>query len=126
MSKFIRKTFGGLNAGYYFRHLFFGAILSCLLIYNAYQFYLRDNDLSQFITSIVLSVILALLYPFSRFVYQSIVNFIFGDEVFLVNGIIYLFVKIVMIALCWAFSFIIAPFGLLYLYYYHTKNGTFD
>ena len=36
----------------------------------------------------------ALIYPYSRFVYESIVDFIFGNNVFFVNALFLLATKI--------------------------------
>lgn len=69
-----------------------------------------------------LAIVCALLYPYSRFVYESIVGFVMGENVFFINAIFMLIVKYFTMALCWAFSIFIAPIGLAYLYFYHTKN----
>ena len=97
---FIKKTFGGLSSPYYLRQLFFGAIFTALLI--------------------------VLMYKYSRFVYESVADFIFGDNVFFVNALFLLVAKFITMLLCYGFAFVIAPLGLLYLYFYHTKNKTFD
>ena len=68
----------------------------------------------------------ALIYPYSRFVYESIVDFIFGNNVFFVNALFLLATKIITMLICFGFAIFIAPIGLIYLYYYHSKNKTFD
>lgn len=69
------------------------------------------------------TVINTLLYPYSRFVYESIVSFIMGENVFIVNAIFMLASKFVTMAMCWAFSIFVAPIGLAYLYYHHSKTA---
>lgn len=63
-----------------------------------------------------------LLYPYSRFVYESIAGFIMGKNVFFVNAIVMMMAKIFTMVMCWAAAIIIAPIGLLYLYIHHSKN----
>jgi hypothetical protein len=67
----------------------------------------------------------AFLYPYARFVYEKIAGFILGDNEFFVNSIIYLSLKFFFMLLCWVCAWCIAPFGLLYLYFYHTKHRTY-
>ncbi len=74
------------------------------------------------IAAIAFVVINTLLYPYSRFVYESIMDFIMGDNVFFLNAILILVVKFISMALCWGFAVFIAPVGLAYLYYYHSKE----
>ncbi len=73
---------------------------------------------------IIFGVVSTLLYPYSRFVYEEIMNFIFGGNIFFVNAIFSLTVKFITMYLCWGFAVFIAPIGLCYLYFYHTKNET--
>ncbi|MFC0324055.1 hypothetical protein ACFFHT_10905 [Gallibacterium melopsittaci] len=118
---FIGKTFGGLSKAYYFRNLFFGSLLYILLevtIFNANKGVIDH----KFILITLMLTGLLLLYPYSRFVYESIVGYIFGDNVFFVNILLMFSIKIMTIGLCFAFSWAIAPVGLIYLYFYHTKQ----
>lgn len=61
---------------YYLRHLFFGAIMAVFLIYMFYNL-----GRASILVALVF-VVNALIYPYSRFVYESIVDFIFGNNVF--------------------------------------------
>ncbi|EKT61714.1 hypothetical protein AB7281_21935 [Providencia rettgeri] len=121
MIGFLSKTFGGLNKSYYFRHLAFGIALSALLLVMRSQ-----SNQGIELGLISLAVINALLYPYARFVYESIIDFITGGNVFIFSGIMLLvmfMVKLFTMIMCWGFSIFIAPVGLLYLFYYHTKNS---
>ena len=114
MNKIIKKTFGGLSMSYYLRHLFFGAIMAVFFIYMFYNL-----GRASILVALVF-VVNALIYLYSRFVYESIVDFIFGNALFL------LAIKIITMLICFGFAMFIAPIGLIYLYYYHSKNKTFD
>lgn len=121
MIGFLSKTFGGLDKSYYFRHLAFGIALSALLIFIRSQ---SNQGIELGLISV--AVINALLYPYARFVYESIIDFITGGNVFIFSGIMLLvmfMVKLFTMIMCWGFSIFIAPIGLLYLFYYHTKNS---
>lgn len=116
MNTIVKKTFGGLTKNYYYRQLFFGLLISTpftvlpILKGSQYEF-------------VFLGLISALLYPYSRFLYETIVDFIVGDNRFSINSFVYIFFKLQTMALCLTFAIAIAPIGLVYLYYYHSKNA---
>lgn len=116
MHPIIQKTLGGLSPQYYFRQFFFGLLISVFLVFMSLN--------SPHPTPIGMWLFIAvstLLYPYSRFVYESIVDFIMGNNVFFVNAIAMLITKIFTMVMCWACSLFIAPVGFVYLYYYHSK-----
>lgn len=117
MQEIIKKTFGGLSAQYYIRQLFFGSLFAALVIYMA----INGGKPIQ-LSMIALLAVNTLLYPYSRFVYESVVRFIIGDNVFFVNAIFMIVIKIFTMLLCWGFAIFIAPIGLAYLYYHHSKT----
>jgi hypothetical protein len=107
---------GGLKGGYYFRHFFFGAIISMLFIHISLQ-----NPAGLNAGGIIFFIINAILYPYARFVYEQIVSFFVGNNVFFLNAIVMLVTKFITMVLCWIFAIFIAPFGLAYIYYHHSK-----
>ncbi|MFA5702314.1 MAG: hypothetical protein WC982_02250 [Advenella sp.] len=117
MNHLIAKTFGGLSLTYYFRHFIFGLIFPVLFLFMQSQ-----TTQPTSIGMIVFLVISTLLYPYSRFVYESIIDFIMGQNVFFINTIVMLITKLTTMLLCWVFAIFIAPAGLVYLYFYHSKQ----
>ncbi|EDQ6555061.1 hypothetical protein S675_003253 [Salmonella enterica subsp. enterica] len=113
---FIRKTLGGLDTAYYIRHFIFGAAIATLFF-----FMINASKAGIDAKFLIMLSICTILYPYSRFVYEQIVNFIMGDNVFFGNAIFMLAIKFTTMALCWGLSIFIAPIGLVYLYFYHTK-----
>ncbi|CDH01724.1 hypothetical protein [Xenorhabdus bovienii] len=113
----LRKTFGGLNGSYFFRHLFFGMAISVLSIWL-----ISKTPNASPIGMIIFSVINGLLYPYARFVYEQIMGFLMGENVFFINAIFMLVTKLITMILCWAFAIFIAPVGLAYLYFHHTRQ----
>lgn len=111
-----QKTLGGLKTSYYIRHFIFGALISTFFIYISTQ-----NPAGIKTSNAILFVINALLYPYARFVYEQIIGFIMGENVFFINALVMLMAKIITMCLCWMFSIFIAPIGLAYLYYYHSR-----
>ncbi|KIS45941.1 hypothetical protein [Kosakonia radicincitans] len=110
------KTLGGLNPSYYFRHLFFGALISALFISITI-----NNPHGIKIENIIFFIINAMLYPYARFVYEQIIGFIMGENIFFINTMVMLTAKVITMVLCWIFSIFIAPLGLVYLYFHHSK-----
>lgn len=118
MREILIKTFGGLERTYYLRQLFFGSVFLALVCFVG----LQGGDKVAY-TMIPFAIVSTLLYPYSRFVYESIVGYIMGNNVFFVNAGVMLFTKYLTMAMCWAMAIFIAPVGLLYLYWHHSKNA---
>lgn len=116
MRHFIAMTFGGLSPRYYLRQLLFGAGISGLLIFTVVQ---GGGQIR--IDQVVLLLANALLYPYSRFVYEELMGFLMGNNVFFVNALFMLVVKLFTMTLCWGFAIFIAPLGLAYLFLYHRR-----
>lgn len=112
------KTFGGLSKRYYFRQLFFALLIAALSLWGRFQTAGMTLENMGFLTWIAGSTF---LYPYSRFVYESVVNFIVGDNLFIVDAMLSFAAKIVTMAMCFFLAIFIAPIGLLYLYWHHSK-----
>jgi hypothetical protein len=117
MNPVIAKTFGGLSASYYIRQFIFGLPFPIFI-------YLMTSRGGQSVHAslFLMMVVNTLLYPYSRFVYESVVNFVMGENVFIVNALLMLAVKVGSMLFCWMGALFIAPVGLAYLYYHHSKG----
>jgi hypothetical protein len=118
MASFFWKTFGGLQPAYYFRHLFFGLMIPALMYLGS-----KDSAHPPSWEIYLYWFGSTVLYPYSRFVYESIVGFIVGDNVFYLNAWILLFWKLLTMFACWALAVGLAPLGLTYLYVCHSRRG---
>lgn len=118
MHPVLAKTFGGLSRAYYFRNLFFGMLMPLLILgmLNA-----GSRPLGAPVFMLLMFTINTLLYPYSRFVYERVVGFIIGDNIFVVNAVFMLIVKFMTMALCWSAAIFVAPIGLAYLYVHHSN-----
>lgn len=114
---FISKTFGGLNKEFYFRQIFFGLIIA------GFVFWFKTIVRPPTFGLVILLAVNTLLYPYARFVWESIVGFIFGQNVFFVPALILLFVKVVTMVICWQMALLIAPIGLAWLYWHHNRRS---
>jgi hypothetical protein len=110
------KTFGGLSPRYYFRQFAFG------LLVPAFVYLMQSKSAhAMSIGMVVMLLVNTLLYPYSRFVYERVVGFVMGENVFFVNAFLMLVTKAITMALCWTFAVFIAPLGLSYLYFHHSN-----
>lgn len=119
---FLSKTLGGLSKDYYIRQFLFGSIFFTFMAVIGYNNYSHTGNSSIFLTNIILGLICLFLYPYSRFVYESIIEYILGNNVFFVNALFMLIIKFITMMLCFVFAVFIAPIGLTYLYFYHSKQ----
>jgi hypothetical protein len=116
MHPIIQKTFVGLSMQYYFLQFLFGLAIAAIIIFTG----IKDGH-SISIERLIFTIVSTLLYPYSRFVFESIIDFFVGENVFFDNIGVRLFIKFMIIVMCWALAIFVAPIGLAYLYYHHSK-----
>ncbi|MGL4666485.1 MAG: hypothetical protein ACRCWR_00980 [Saezia sp.] len=116
MKNLFLKTFGGLSLSYYLRHFIFAAA-----IFGFYVFMLTRSGVIRY-DMLFIFAINTVLYPYSRFVYESVIGFLMGNVEFKIPIVIFAVAKIFSMVLCWALALFITPLGLIYLYLYHTKQ----
>jgi hypothetical protein len=112
----IQKTLGGLSMQYYFRQFFFGCAIAAFIFFMSTQ-----GERSMSANMLFFIVVSTLLYPYSRFVYESVIGFVMGENVFFVNAIFMILTKFITMAMCWVCAIFVAPIGFAYLYYHHCK-----
>lgn len=120
MRSFFAKTFGGLTTSYYIRQFLFGLLFTVMIISLAAN---GPGGIGAKPGLIALAIINTLLYPYSRFVYESVVGYIMGNNVFFVNALLMLIVKIFTMAMCWSFAILVAPVGLAYLFWRNSRSA---
>ena len=112
----VLDVFKGLTREYFFRQLFFGVVVGSLFIYMSLQGENPRYDL------VITSIISTLLYPYSRFTYETIMNFILGNNIFIHNALIFMLWKALTMILCWFLAIFIAPVGLIFIYFHQKKQ----
>lgn len=121
----LNRTIFGLSKEYYFRQFIF-AVLICVAIILIVISEVHHRSTNSIINTLFISGVLlicSLLYPYSRFLYESIVGFFLGENTFLVNSWIFLVVKLFTIVICLQFSVILAPICWIYLYFYYAHHA---
>ena len=119
MHSFVSKTFGGLTTRYYVRQLFFALLFAVAILALVAR---SPGGLMNKPGLVFIVIISTLLYPYSRFVYESVVGFVIGNNVFFVNALFMLTVKAFTMAMCWVFAVFVAPIGLAYLFWRNSRN----
>ncbi|EOT5828961.1 hypothetical protein ACND7Z_003784 [Escherichia coli] len=113
MHPLIQRTFGGLSRECYFRHFIFGLIFPAMIVLAG-----RGNIHFPLLITLIVNT---LLYPYSRFVYETLIGFLLGRNVFFVPAFLMVLVKLMTMAFCWGLAVFIAPVGLAYIYW-RTKD----
>lgn len=116
MKDILAKTFGGLTNQYLARQLFFGIAMAVAFIALT-----QRGPAGPGAGFIVMMLTCAVLYPYSRFVYESIFNFLIGDNFFMLPAVPMMMAKIFTMIVCFALAPLIAPIGLAYLYFRHGR-----
>lgn len=118
MHPLFARTFGGLSPAYYFRQFMFGLIFPALYVLASIKINM-PTPIGLTISMIVNS----LLYPYSRFVWESVIEFIVGNNIFIVKALPALLFKVLTMAVCFLLAIFIAPIGLIWLYFHHSKGS---
>ena len=82
MHPVLLKTFGGLSKQYYFRNFVFGLVLVAFFVFMLLK---GANGIP--VNFLIMLAVNALLYPYSRFVYESVVGFVIGNNVFISSAL---------------------------------------
>lgn len=123
-----RKTFGGITSQYYLRHFAFGLAFLLFILYVVFIYEptnpetIRQVAFHEQIGKVIMVVVCTVLYPYARFVWESVAGPIMGNNVFILPLPFMMLLKVMGMTICWAGAIFIAPIGLAWLYYHHTKQ----
>jgi hypothetical protein len=117
MHPFLAKTIGGLSASGYIRHFLFGMLFPAFALAIS-----STHSLPTPWNVYVIFAVNTLLYPYARHAYETIVDYILGSNIIVTNLGFALIVKIVTMLLCWGGAIVIAPVGLLCLYFQNSNE----
>lgn len=112
-----QKTFGGLTKAYYVRQFILAAVMAAALLWLPLG---TDNEIT--VGFALWLIVNTVLYPYSRFVYETVTDFILGNNVFILPTVVLLPWKLVTMLLCFAFAIFVAPVGLAGIYIYLTNQ----
>lgn len=120
MKAIFEKTFGGLNKAYYFRQLFFGALIPLFFVFMVSQ---SSREHSIPVAAMFYFAVNTLLYPYSRFVWDRCAGFIMGNNTIVFALPLFFFIKVVSVAICWSAAIFIAPAGLVWLWWLNSRQN---
>ena len=109
MEKFL-NIFKSLDRSWLIRHYIFSFAFFGLL-------FVMLKGFSTPLPVWLLYLSFTLFYPFAMFVYESIVDLIIGDNIFLIPVLIMIIWKIIRFFIIWLFPIPIGLIGLIYLYF---------
>ena len=112
MKQFVHAVFTSLQPSYFIRQYVFSGMIVALV-------YFGINRTTSFDLLLILNF---LLYPFAMFAYDFLIHLLLGDTVWIVSGLWSLIYSILKIGLIFFFSTLIAPIGILLLYFMNRKR----
>lgn len=105
----------GLSRSYYWESFIKGAIVPVILV--AIYIYAGKSSLSQILQFSLGWLVLLIFYPFSKFVYDTLMNFLMGNTIFITNVVLLFLWRYFVYAILLCFSIFIAPIGWIILFF---------
>lgn len=111
----------GLLPSYYWRHFILIAWIPALIYYLLIAAN-KDVSIPDVLPNIIIYAISWILYPFARFAYEAVVEFIMGHSVILFQNVIGMLIcKMFMSLIIYCFAILIAPKGFIILFFMNKK-----
>lgn len=107
----LKQMFRSLDRDWLVRHYLFAFAFYAFFVFTSI------SQTGKFETKLLFFLLCALLYPFAMFVYESLVDFIVGDNVFFISGLLMLAWKIFRFIIIWFLAVPIGLIGFIYLYF---------
>ncbi|MHA7118776.1 hypothetical protein [Aerococcus viridans] len=112
MKQFVHVVFTSLQPSYFIRQYVFSGMIVALV-------YFGINRTPSFDLLLILNF---LLYPFAMFAYDSLIHLLLGNTVCIMSGLWSLVYGALKRILIFFFSTLIAPIGILSLYFMNRKR----
>lgn len=122
MNLIIMCLFGGFICFYYICNFFFSLIFFMVFIF-IFSFGKESFFGGLFVFVLIFMVVSCFFYFYFWFVYESVVNYIVGCNMFFVNVVLMLVVKFMIMFLCWYLVIFIVLFGLVYFFFCYCLIG---
>ena len=113
----LKNMFQSLNRDWLIRHYLFGFAFYAFFVFTSV------SQVGRFDAKLLILLPCALLYPFAMFVYESLVNFIVGDNVFFISGLLMLAWKVFRFVIIWVLAVPIGLIGFIYLYFVYGRQS---
>jgi hypothetical protein len=109
-----RRIFSGLHPSYIIRSYLIGLVFFGMIAAVAAS---SKEQAGLPLGMIAISVLNTLLFPFSKLVWDELRNLALGNNVIIMNAIFLFMLKWLINTLLWGFAIVVAPAGILYLWY---------
>lgn len=113
---FVKRIFGSVQPRYLIRAYVLSA---AFMAFMTWMMLSLDGAKPMHYRAATLAVfgVGALLFPFSKLVWDEIKRVMMGETVFFMNAILLMVLKVLVNFFLWGFSIFIAPLGILYLWF---------
>lgn len=113
---FLKRIFGALEPTYLIRAYVISAVFMAMIAW--FVIYMAKGEPLTFdrIATLMVFGIGALLFPFSKLVWDEIKRVMMGSNIFILPVIILMPLKLLVNYALWCFSIFIAPLGIAYLW----------
>ena len=116
MPDFIMRLFGALTRQYYWRQFVFASFISSFICYSLF----RGSSSQRWIIPLVVAN--TFLYPYSRFVWDSCSEFLFGRNIVFFPVFFWLWMKLLSIGISYQGASVFGSIGLIYLYFKNPRG----
>lgn len=121
MLSLISMTLGGLRREYFFRNLLIGSVFGLFMWLIIDMLEAKASVPKSFHELVIMKgyiVCNSLLYPYAKFLYDCFWELLLGDRVYAysINVFTVWFILVARL-MCWFFAWILAPIGLIVLYF---------
>lgn len=121
LTSIISKTFLRLRPNYYFKNMAFSVIVTGAFLYLLYTqgLLLSSPPLQWFLLAFN-----ALMYPYSIFLFDSLLSFFMGNKTYQTSASFYFMFRLLAMVICYLFAILISPVGLIHLYARYGKKNS--
>lgn len=121
ISSIFKNSFLGLRKEYFIRNFVIGMIFSILVWVMIDTLEARATHHKPFWDIVFVKAFFVLngfLYPYAKFLYDSFWDLLIGDKIYVHSiNIFTIWFQLFTRVICWGFSWILAPIGLIILYF---------
>jgi len=114
---FFSRTFGALRPAWLVRAYIISAALFALVAWMQWQAITTTGWTGQRVLTMGYFVLCLILFPFAKLVWEELRNLMLGDNLFILNAIVMLFLKAVVTATLWMFAPFLGLIGMAWLWF---------
>lgn len=113
----VRRIFSGVNVSYIVRAYVIGLVFLSLFSFLFFSGVNKNLSYFDIVMLVLLLSVNTILFPFSKLVWDEVMNMVLGRNVIFVNALFLFGAKILINATLWVFAIFVAPIGLIYIWF---------